>query len=98
MKAFNLILLVGFTLVLLWATVSLPERGDPDAPAQQELNPAGDVVAGSYFIQNAYTDAATPNFVTVILADYRSIDTLGEVIVVFTAAIACFLILRRKNG
>lgn len=98
MKVFNFILLIGFTLVLLWATLSLPERGDPDAPAQREFNPVGGVVAGSYFIQNAYEDAATPNFVTVVLADYRSIDTLGEVIVVFTAGIACFLILRRRDG
>lgn len=37
--------------------------------------------------------------VTVILADYRSFDTLGEVIVVFAGGLCCFFILntRRKK-
>jgi multicomponent Na+:H+ antiporter subunit B len=34
--------------------------------------------------------------VTVVLADYRGFDTLGETIVVFAAGLACFLILRRR--
>jgi len=32
--------------------------------------------------------------VTVILGDYRGIDTLGEVIVIFTAGLVALLVLR----
>ena len=35
-----------------------------------------------------------PNMVTAVLADYRAFDTLGEVIVIFTGAVAVLLILR----
>lgn len=97
MKIFNYILLGIFAALLLYATLDLPVRGDPHAPMHRETSPTGGKVAGAYFIQNAYRDAATPNMVTVVLADYRSFDTLGEVIVVFTAGMACFLILRRRN-
>lgn len=34
-----------------------------------------------------------PNFVTAVLADYRGYDTLGETTVIFTAGLACLLIL-----
>ncbi|MEX2381244.1 MAG: hydrogen gas-evolving membrane-bound hydrogenase subunit E [Opitutales bacterium] len=94
---FNYAILVVFTALMIWGTLSLPERGDPDAPAHRKVNVVGDPVAGAYFIDNAMADAATPNIVTVVLADYRSIDTLGEVIVVFTAGMACYLILRRRE-
>ena len=35
-----------------------------------------------------------PNMVTAVLADYRAFDTLGEVTVIFTGAVAVLLILR----
>ena len=97
MKVFNYILLVAFAGLMIFATLHLPERGNAEAPMHREQNLVGGTVAGAYFIQNAYKDAATPNMVTVVLADYRSVDTLGEVIVVFTAGVACFLILRRRE-
>lgn len=59
----------------------------------------GTPVPGNYYIQEAYHDAHTPNIVTVILGDYRAIDTLGEQIVIFTAGLITFLLLRnRKEG
>jgi multisubunit Na+/H+ antiporter MnhB subunit len=97
LKALNLILLAVFAGLMIFATLHLPERGNPDAPMHREENLVGNPVAGAYFIRYAYRDAATPNMVTVVLADYRSVDTLGEVIVVFTAGIACCLILRRRR-
>lgn len=54
-------------------------------------------VAGHYYIENAYKDAHTPNMVTVVLGDYRSIDTLGEQVVIFTAGMICFLLLRKRE-
>jgi multicomponent Na+:H+ antiporter subunit B len=97
LKLFNYILLAAFTALMLYTTGYLPERGAQDAPLHREENVAGGPVAGAYFIRNAYEDTATPNMVTVVLADYRSFDTLGEVIVVFAAGICCYLILRRRD-
>jgi multicomponent Na+:H+ antiporter subunit B len=43
-------------------------------------------------------DTETPNIVTSVLADYRGYDTLGETIVIFTAGLACLLVLWRGRG
>ncbi|MCP4369674.1 MAG: sodium:proton antiporter, partial [Deltaproteobacteria bacterium] len=39
----------------------------------------------------------TPNIVTAVLADYRGYDTLGETTVIFSAGMACILLLRRRR-
>lgn len=99
MKTLQYILLLAFLAILLVAVVELPPRGDVNSPVHQLVNQAGTPVAGTYYIQHAYQDTRTPNMVTVVLADYRSFDTLGETIVIFAGAIACFFILnirRRK--
>lgn len=97
MKAFQFLLLAAFLGVMLFASVRLPPRGDPTAPMHRELSAAGTPVAGSYYIRHAYEDAGTVNMVTVVLADYRGFDTLGETLVVFAAGVACFLILSRRE-
>ena len=97
MKILTRIALLAFTAMLLYGVTELPPRGDPEAPASQVVSPADTPVAGAHYIQHAYEDAATPNMVTVVLADYRGWDTLGEVVVVFTAAICCLLVLRRRR-
>jgi multicomponent Na+:H+ antiporter subunit B len=63
----------------------------------REKSPAGSPGASSYYIRNAYRDAKTPNMVTVILADYRGYDTLGEETVILTAGLICYLILRKRK-
>lgn len=95
---------VGYVLVtaalgalLLYAVNLLPARGDVSAPAHRETSLAGTPGVGNYYIRNALPQAATPNMVTVILADYRSFDTLGETFVVFTGGVACWLLLRRRR-
>ncbi|MEC8496985.1 MAG: hydrogen gas-evolving membrane-bound hydrogenase subunit E [Pseudomonadota bacterium] len=40
------------------------------------------------------SETGVPNVVTSVLASYRGFDTLGEVIVVFTAAIGVLSILK----
>jgi multicomponent Na+:H+ antiporter subunit B len=96
LKALLFIVLVLFFAVMLYAAALLPPRGDVNAPIHRAVSAAGTPVAGTYFVTSAFADAATANIVTVVLADYRSFDTLGETIVVFTAGIACLLILRRR--
>jgi len=96
-KAANFAVLALFAGLLIYAASGLPNRGDPTAVLHRDTSPAGTPNAPSYYIRNAYRDAATPNMVTVILADYRSFDTMGEQTVIFAAGLACLLILRRKR-
>ncbi len=84
-------------LVMIFAASDLPYRGNPDNQMNQEVSITGTEVPGNYYIQEAYNDAHTPNIVTVILGDYRSIDTLGEQIVIFSAGLICFLLLRKRG-
>ncbi len=96
-KVINLLLIIGFTGVLLYASMDLPYRGSPDNPMNQPESMTGTTVAGHYYVEKAYKDAHTPNMVTVVLGDYRSMDTLGEQTVIFAAGIIGFLILRRRK-
>lgn len=97
MKYLKLLLILTFTLVLIFAASDLPYRGNPDNQMNQEISMTGTEVPGTYYVQEAYNDAHTPNIVTVVLGDYRSIDTLGEQIVIFTAGLICFLLLRKRG-
>jgi multicomponent Na+:H+ antiporter subunit B len=82
-------ILAAFVGLMVFASAGLPDRGDPEAPAHQRV--AADYLAGSV------PDTQTPNVVTAILADYRSQDTLGETLVILTAALAAALVLRRHD-
>ena len=82
---------------MIYAASDLPYRGDPDNLMHAEESITGTEVVGSYVIQEAYKDAKTPNIVTVILGDYRSVDTFGEQVVVFTAGLITILILRSRR-
>lgn len=98
MKGLSYLLLAGFFGVLVFASLRLPPMGEVRAPMHQEWSPAGTPVAGSYYIRHARGDAETDNIVTVVLADYRGFDTLGETMVIFAAGVACWLILRRRRA
>jgi len=97
LKALKIIILVLFASVMIYAASDLPYRGDPDNLMHAEESITGTEVVGSYVIQEAYKDAKTPNIVTVILGDYRSVDTFGEQVVVFTAGLITLLILRSRR-
>ncbi|MCC5950303.1 MAG: DUF4040 domain-containing protein [Nitriliruptoraceae bacterium] len=81
-------LIVAFAGLVLFASAGLPDRGDPDAPAQQGVS--------QYYLANSLADTETPNVVTSLLADYRSLDTLGETMVIVTAALSAALVLVRR--
>jgi multicomponent Na+:H+ antiporter subunit B len=78
-----------FLGLMLYASSGLPDRGDPAGPASTYVSPD--------YIENSLEDTNTPNVVTAVLADYRSLDTLGEVVVIVTAGLACVLILLRRR-
>lgn len=81
-------LIVAFLGLMLFASTGLPDRGDPDAPAHQGVSQT--------YLTDSFTDTETPNVVTSLLADYRSMDTLGETMVIVTAALAAALVLVRR--
>lgn len=70
---------------LVWAVTDLPEFGQPGNPIHGHVAP--------YYIEHAYKDFGVPNFVAAILASWRGFDTLGEVVVIFTASLAVFSLL-----
>lgn len=80
---------------LIYGTVDMPPFGSPDTPTQQHVGPD--------YIERTPVEIGIPNVVTAVLASYRGYDTLGEVVVVFTAAVAVLLLLgpfsrsRRRN-
>jgi multicomponent Na+:H+ antiporter subunit B len=71
--------------VLIYGTVDLPAFGDGAAPAHNHVAP--------YYLQESYGDIGIPNVVASILASYRGYDTLGEVVVVFSAVIGVLALL-----
>jgi len=77
------VLVTGAALV--YGTWDIPNFGDPTAPAQIHVAP--------YYISKAVEDTGVPNIVTAVLASYRGFDTLGEVVVIFTAGVAVLLLL-----
>jgi multicomponent Na+:H+ antiporter subunit B len=85
--ALLLTLLTGALLV--YGTKEMPRWGDPDSPASLHVTPR--------YIEKTLEETHTPDMVTSVLADYRGYDTLGETTVIFTAGIACLLLLRRDN-
>ncbi len=98
MKIVNIIILVLFGAVLLFASFTLPPRGDLNSPLNCPYSPANTQSASSYYAEYAHKDAYTDNMVTVILADYRGFDTLGEETVILTAALVCLLLLRKGRA
>ncbi len=101
-KFVSYLILVLFAGLMIYASLGLPNRGDPNANMNREKSARengaeGLPMAAHYYIQNAKKDARTDNMVTVILADYRGYDTLGEETVIFTAGLICFLLLRKRE-
>ena len=87
MKILSLIAGVLVGGALIYGTLDMPKWGDPHSPAATHVSP--------YYLEHSMEDMETPNVVTSTLADYRGYDTLGETTVVFTAGMACILLLRR---
>ena len=84
MKGTTFLLLAFAAVVLVTGSASLPPVGDPAAPASTHVSPR--------YIERSEAETGAPNMVTGVLADYRGYDTLGETTVIFTAGLACLLI------
>lgn len=85
-----IVLVTGATLV--YGIVDLPPFGAADNPAQTHVAPR--------YVFQSMSEIDVPNLVTAVLASYRGFDTLGEVVVIFTAGIGVLLLIggrRRKE-
>jgi multicomponent Na+:H+ antiporter subunit B len=89
LKTISVITALLLGAVLIYGTLDMPKWGDPHSPANTHVSP--------YYLRHSLEDTATPNVVTSVLADYRGYDTLGETTVIFTAGMACILLLRRTR-
>ena len=86
------IIMVSLTgLLLVYGTLDMPRYGDPLSPVQTHPDLA------QRFIHESAGEVGMPNVVTSVLASYRGYDTLGEVVVVFSAGIAVLALLGRKR-
>lgn len=81
--ALSLVLVLG--AVLVWGTRDLPPVGPADNPAHEHVAPR--------YLEQSGTEIGIPNVVTSVLASYRGFDTLGEVVVIFTAGLGVWLLL-----
>ncbi len=80
------LLLVAVTgLMLVLGTLDIPPYGSADAPAQQHV--------AQRYIEDSPQEIGIPNMVTSVLASYRGYDTLGEVMVIFTALVGVLALL-----
>lgn len=72
-------------LALVYGTLELPRFGDPGAPANAHVAP--------HYINESKGEIGVINIVTSVLGSYRGYDTMGETVVVFTAALGVLLLL-----
>ena len=76
---------------LIYGTLDLPPFGHPDNPVHEHVAPR--------YIEESPKEVGLPNLVTSVLASYRGVDTLGETVVVFAAAVGVLALLgvRRRE-
>ena len=70
---------------VVYATFDKPALGDPNAPVHQHVAP--------WYLSETPRLIDIPNVVTAVLGSFRAYDTLGEVFVVFAAAIGVLFVL-----
>jgi len=88
-RALPLLVVLVTGAALLYGTADLPPFGAPDTPIQLHVAPE--------YIERTPTEIDVPNIVTAVLASYRGYDTLGEVVVIFTAGIAVIVLLHSSS-
>jgi multicomponent Na+:H+ antiporter subunit B len=84
-----LLVTLATALLLFYASTDMPLFGDPQGPVHNHVAP--------YYLQQTPADIDIPNAVTAVLASYRGFDTLGEVIVILTAAIGVLVLIGAKR-
>lgn len=86
----SVILSLTMISVLLVSVSYLPRYGDAYNPDNNEVS--------RRYLENGLEETGAVNAVAGMILDYRAFDTLGESCVLFTAACAVLILLRRDNG
>lgn len=89
-KILAILITLGITLILLMASMDLPEFGMEDTPANNHL--------AKYYIENATKDTGATNVITGVILDYRAFDTFVEASVLFTSAIVVMVVLKKEKS
>ena len=89
-KALSMVVVTAAALVVIYATFDKPQFGSPDAPTQTYVAP--------WYLEKTREYIDIPNVVTAVLGSFRGYDTLGEVLVVFTAGIGVLFLLAGGPG
>ena len=85
---FSLVLFLVLTASLSYIISDLPKFGEAKASTDSYVT--------DYYLKNTDQEIGIPNVVTSVLASYRGVDTLGEVVVIFIAGISVIGILRKE--
>ena len=80
-----LVVVVATGAALVYGTLDMPPFGDANNPVHEHVAPR--------YIEQSPEEIGIPNMVTSVLASYRGFDTLGEVVVVFSAAVGVLALL-----
>jgi multicomponent Na+:H+ antiporter subunit B len=78
--------LAGFLALLVWGLAGLPGSGEWEAAAARTLGKVG------------VPERHATNVVGAVTLDYRGFDTLGEEMILFSAALALVVLLREQRG
>ncbi|WP_242964709.1 hydrogen gas-evolving membrane-bound hydrogenase subunit E [Flavonifractor sp. An100] len=76
-------------VTLLGVVLVMPQFGDPDAPAVNEVS--------ERYLEQGVEETGAINAVTGMILDYRAFDTFGESTVLFAAAMSVILLLRHPG-
>jgi multicomponent Na+:H+ antiporter subunit B len=74
---------------LLYGIIDLPPFGHAENPVHVHVAPR--------YLQESAAEIDVPNVVTAVLASYRGFDTLGEVVVIFTAGVGVLALIGRRR-
>ena len=89
--------IVGFVgIPLLYIVASLDPVGYAGAPAVA-LETGGELTPYGYYIEQTVEETGFSNSVIAVLVVYRGLDTLGELIVAFAAAVSILIVLGRGD-
>ncbi|WP_345780875.1 DUF4040 domain-containing protein [Halalkaliarchaeum sp. AArc-CO] len=91
-----LAVVVALAVPLLFAITGLPDVGDPTAPAVSETYPDGSLTPYGFYVGHTLEETGLSNAVAAVLVVFRGLDTLGEAVVVFTAAVGVLIVLERE--
>ncbi len=92
-----LLLVGGLAIPLGYAFLSLDPVGAANAPAVSTTFADGAQTPYGYYIEETIPETGFSNSVVAVLVVYRGLDTLGELIVAFSAAVSILIVLERSD-